>query len=243
MNTTDETPTEKSALLEAVNALIASPYAHEWFDAMNAVVPAAMRAPVKLTDGPQVLNPLLRLRIKSPDAYQRVLGLIEAKREKRGLEPLVKPAEQGYNKTTYMREFMDAKRERQRKAAEIENLLRPDRDRLVGNTRLEFMNRQAARWKEERDTALEVARHNAGGHLSADMRKAALDEFWSNVDRDLDSRLEAAKRARLSPQKMTGGTLIELNKALTSPNEGLLREYWGKDDDEGVWRVALIGHP
>jgi hypothetical protein len=211
---------DKKALLVAVNTLITSPDAHELYEQLCSVAYIATRAPVKLADKAEPLNPLLALRVADQPAFDRVIELIEARREALGYDHLVKPAERGYDKTRYMRDFMDQKRERQRLAAKIENMLRPERDQLIGNARLDFMRRQSARWKELRDEKLERARAAAGGTLSAEARKRILDQFWEAVDGDLAQRMEAAKRTQLSPTKSRVGIddMAALMEALELPS-------------------------
>lgn len=191
---------DKQLLLEAVNALIQSPQAHEWYDALTAAVPLAQRHPIKLSDGPAVLNPLLKLRLQDKIAYERVIGLVDQHRAKLGYDPLVPPVEPaGYDKVEYMREFMEQKRVRQRLAADTENLLRPERDKLVGNHRLEFMRRQSAKWKAQLDSHLQHAREASGGSLTKEQDRAARAAFWATIDRDLERRHEWARRESLKP--------------------------------------------
>lgn len=192
---------DKQELLEAVNALIASPDAHELFDALRAVAPLVGRVAVRLADKAAVLNPLLDLLARDSRAYDRVFAMIESRRASLGYDALVRPKDEGYDKTTYMRQFMDQKRERQRLAATIENLRRPERDKLMGNARLEFMRRQSARWLELRDQAVDQARVANGGQLTAELRASTLDAFWQAVDADLATKLEAAKREALNPHR------------------------------------------
>lgn len=206
---------DKTALLGSVNTLIASPDAHELFDKLNAVAAIATSVPVALTNGAAVLNPLLQLRTRNMEAFDRVVRMIEAKREALGYDRLVQVTRvYAYDKTSYMREFMDQKRTRQRKAADIENMLRPTRDRLLGNARLEFMRRQSAKWKELRDERLEFARVEGGGALTAAQRKQVLDEFWKQVDIDLDYRMA---RARVGNNPAPESDIVDLLAALNLP--------------------------
>ena len=83
-----------------------------------------------------------------------------------------------------------------RRAVEIENFLRPERDSLRGRTRLDFMDAQAARWKEELDTRIQSARVAAGGPLSSATLASLRSQFWSWVDEQLD-KAEAEARQKL----------------------------------------------
>lgn len=102
-----------------------------------------------------------------------------------------------HDKTAYMREFMQTKRIRMRRAAEIENLVRPPRDRLIGRAHLDFMDAVAAKWKAEMDRRVEVARQAAdGGRLPKETLDAVRQQFWDTVDLQL-SEAEQAARERL----------------------------------------------
>jgi hypothetical protein len=212
---------EKQALLEAVSVLITSPDAHQHFDALNSLYPLARAGhPVALAGDAAELNPMLRLRLRDPEGFDRVVDMIEAKRIGLGYDTLRKgtAADKGYDKVEYMRQFMDQKRERQRLAATIENLRRPEKDKLVGNARLEFMRRQSVRWKELRDQAMEAARIANGGIMTEGLRKTTLDKFWTAVDNDLASKHEEAKREALNPKrKVVADDMGDLLAALNLP--------------------------
>lgn len=213
--------TEKQALLEAASALITSPEAHSLLEALDSIFPLArVGHPVGLSGDAAALNPMLRLRLKDVEAYGRVLDMVESKRLSLGYDSLRKgtAADRGYDKVEYMRQFMDQKRERQRLAAAVENIRRPERDKLVGNARLEFMRRQSMRWKELRDEAMEHARHQNGGTMTETLRKNTLDRFWTAVDDDLAAKMEAAKRAALTPQRgVPGDDMADLLAVLNLP--------------------------
>jgi hypothetical protein len=189
----------KQELLAAVNMLITSPDAHQLLDATEAVSRIAGAHPVKLTGDAAPMNALVRLRIEDPDAWDRVLNLIEQRRLEMGFDPLRTKAD-GYDKVAYMRQFMEQKRERQKVAVEIENLIRGERDALRGNARLEFMRRQSQRWKEQRDAYLDRAKVQLKTTtLTREQMQAALAQFWEVVDADLDQRLKQAKVDALKP--------------------------------------------
>lgn len=189
----------RQELLASVNALITSPDAHSIFDAVNALSPVVAAHPITLTSF-ELIRPLLLLRQRDKEATTRVLDLIEQRRLALGYDELRPAVPGGYDKVSYMREFMDRKRERQRTAVEIENMLRPERDKLVGNARLEFMNRQSARWKVLRDAFLDrVKAANGDKRLSKEQVQQALDQFWSAVDDELEAKRKAAQEELLKP--------------------------------------------
>lgn len=184
---------DRLQLLEAVNLLIRHPAAQSLFDSMLAVSNLAKLHPVKLSGEAAPLNALMRLRNSDEDAYDRVVGLVESKRREAGIEPLIRPPSDKFDKTEYMRQFMDKKRERQRRAAMIENMMRPERDALKGRARLDFMERQSTKWKTELDALLERAREAQGGRLPKESLEGIRDQFWKRVDDDLDKLEELAK--------------------------------------------------
>lgn len=196
-------PERKQELLEAVSALITEPNAHDLYDTLRAIIPTALRHPIRLSDGAAVLNPLLKLRVADEAAYTRVLDLIERRRAELDYDPLEVPdGPSAYDKVAYMREFMEQKRQRQRVAADIENMLRPERDKLVGNHRLEFMRQQSLRWKLQLDEYLAKAKDAAGGKMTKEQLSKSRGLFWSAVDDELERRREAARIESLKPPHM-----------------------------------------
>lgn len=204
----------KEELLGAVNALIRSPDAQSLYDAMLAVANLAMTQPVGLVGNAAIVNPLLDLRRQNPDKYDRVLELVEARRAEAGFSPLQRPASDKFDKSDYMREFMDRKRQRQRRAVEIENIIRPGRDKLVGRARLDFMDRQAAKWKVELDAMLENAREKVGGRLAKDVMVGLRDQFWAKIDTELDELDELARKESLNPSRTVAASMTNLERAL-----------------------------
>lgn len=186
-------------LIDAVNFLVVSPDAQTAYNSMLAVANLSKVHPVALTGAAAALNPLLHLRNADEDAYERVFALVESKRSAAGLSPLERPASDRYDKIEYMRAFMDAKRQRQRRAAEIENMLRAEPDKLIGRARLDFMDAQSAKWKQELDARLEKAREVKGGRLPRVQVDAIRAAFWSSIDDRLESLEEFARKEQLKP--------------------------------------------
>lgn len=193
----------KQALLGSVNALITQADAHDLYDALTAAIPLAQRVSIRLTDGGAVVNPLLHLRMKDEAAYNRVLDLVDQRRQAMGYDPLQPAEPTGYNRVEYMREFMENKRVRQRMAVDIENLLRPERDRLIGNNRMEFMRQQSLKWKEALDSALIRAKER--GPLTKPQLREIRDRFWATIDKQLEERQEIARIESLKPAGQRSG--------------------------------------
>lgn len=192
-----------------MNILVQADNAGEMFEALQDVIPLARRLGVRL-DGPlAVLNPLVALAVSNPEHYDNVLYLVETKREAAGLAPLdpLRNAAEKFDKTEYQANFMQQKREREKRAAEIENMMRREQDRLVGKARLEFMQAQSAKWKRELDAKIITARAQSGAPgpdgKPSRIKKAQLDAIrrshWDAIDRELDELLEYARSEQLKP--------------------------------------------
>jgi hypothetical protein len=199
------TDDNRAALLAAVNRLVAGPDAPELYEALHDAVPVARRLGMRFTQERAELNPLLDLACTHPEHYNNALELIETKRETAGLPPLdpKRKEAEGYDRTKYMADFMRQKRERERKAAEIENLIRPEGQQLVGRARLDFMQLQSAKWKKQLD-ALIAARYSevreGGGERIPKAELTALRQsFWDQVDRELDEMYAYAKAEAQKP--------------------------------------------
>lgn len=154
------------------------------------------------------LTTLALLKFRNANAYAGVIDLVSLKRKENGFPPLIDDPDTGFDKDAYMAEFMQQKRVRLRRAAEIENLRRPERDKLIGKARLEFMDRQSVIWASQREAALEKAKTTKGRKLTKDERRSVVDAFWQQVDDTMDE-LEAAIR---SPK--SGVSVSELEAAL-----------------------------
>ncbi len=183
----------KAALLEALNTLIIDPDAKHLFASLMAVAQLKSVHPVYLAGEAAVLNPLVDAYRESPEWFDRQIAKVDDRRRALLKAPLVPPPDDGFDKSAYMREFMQTKRTRMRRAADIENMLRPARDRLVGRARLDFMDAAAAKWKAEMDRRVEAARQVAdGGRLPKETLDTVRKQFWEYVDQQLD---EAEQRA------------------------------------------------
>jgi hypothetical protein len=192
----------RSSLLQAVNALVAAENGPALYSDLQALIPVARSLNARFSDERAVFNPLVQLGLQNPESFGRVIDLIEHKRAELGQPPLARPADESFDKTAYMRDFMQQKRERERRRADIENMLRPPADALRGRARLDFMQMESNKWKIRRDDALEQARAGNGGRLSKDQQTELLKTFWSQVDRELDELEEVARAEQLKPRHL-----------------------------------------
>lgn len=188
---------EREALRQAVITLVEAPDAEYLYDALTAAVKLARVHAINLAGDAATLNPLLHLGVADVEAFDRVLALIDRKRADAGRPALQKGGDDKFDKVEYQRVFMEQKRLRQRRAADVENLQRPDRERLVGRARLDFMDRCAAEWKRELDALLARARENLGvQRLPREHLDALRTQFWASVDARLDSAEQDAREKK-----------------------------------------------
>jgi hypothetical protein len=97
----------------------------------------------------------------------------------------------GFNKQSYMRNFIASKRERLRRAVDIENRRRGQEGLppLRGDLREQFMNEQARRWKSDLDQWIEDhRREDPNRYLPFAFQQEIREQFWEGVDRDLSAR-------------------------------------------------------
>lgn len=192
---------DKQGVLKAANALINDPYAEKLYETLMAVAKLPKHLPIGIVGDADVMNPLLNMHHSDREGFDKVMAMVDARRTAAGMPALVPDEEEpGFDKREYQRVFMDQKRQRERRAADIENMLRPERDKLIGIHRLEFMRHRSARWKAKRDEMVNAVKAARGvKHLSKADLQSILAKFWAQVDKELDE-LEAD-----AIRKMRGG--------------------------------------
>lgn len=195
-------PFSKQALVDAVSALVdlEDEKARRYGEAVEAMARFRTRHPdAWLGYELEVLNPLVDLASADPAGFSRIQQLVNSKRLLRGANRAwPEPEEEKFDKVEYQRQLMQERRRRSGRAVEIENMQRPERDRLIGNKRLDFENRVIARWGEELRSVMELARQAEGGRLSKARQQQIREKFWADVDQKLDDDLDSARRAKLS---------------------------------------------
>lgn len=184
----------RQAPIEAIDALVFDARAQRYYKSMMEVTKIPEELYVGLVYPATVVSPVLQLLREDPQGFDNVMELVDSKRKDRGWEPLTPDKPQGFDRNEYQREFMRNKRDRERRAVEIENYLRHARDKLIGSARLEFMRRVGNTWKKRRDQLLEDARAAHGGTLSQEQVRTILAKFWQQIDVELDLQQEDAER-------------------------------------------------
>ena len=182
----------------AVVALLATdPIAPVNYQALLATARLAKLHPVALTGEMAPLNHLVTLQTADPAAFARFMALVEKKRAMLGLSPLEDVKEDRFDKQEYMKHFMAQKRQRTTQAADIENLVRGNRNPLRGIPRLEFMRVQAAKWNEELERRINAVRESGGGgRIPKEKLDALRTQFWAWVDSQLDTAEHEARGGR-----------------------------------------------
>lgn len=176
----------RTELAEAANQLIDSEDAQDLYKKLRWVYEVASKGlPVRLVGRAAVINPLLVLMLRDKDAGERVLQLVERKREESDLPSL--EGDEGFDRKAYMRELMARKRERQRRLVHLHNQLRSELDKLKGADRIEFEREHANRWLTVRQEREDELRLNSGRRLTDEERKAIIAQLWVDVDAELDA--------------------------------------------------------
>lgn len=202
MDDTPEPTDEAAAIAEAASLLVESESAPRMYDSLVAVARLAAHHPVRMDGELAPLNALVSVFARNPDGFHRLMALIDAKRAAKGRTPMVPTTEKRYDKTEYMRAFMDAKRQRENRAVEAENALRPAADRLIGNARMEFKRVQSAKWNARLQAALDAAREAHGARLPKAVQDKTRDDFWAMIDAELDDLEEYVRTEQLKPAHM-----------------------------------------
>jgi len=193
---------EKALLAEAVETLATDDGAERMYKQLLLVYDAASGGlPVRLTGRPSVLNPILELMLEDYDTAGRVLDLIDRKRSQAGREPLDNG---GFSRKPYMSKLMADKRARQKRFVIAWNQLRPERDALRGTARMEFERIHAARWMTVKLEREDEARARLGRRLTNEERARMTEQFWADVDAEIDALEDYAQQEMRKPATARG---------------------------------------
>jgi DNA repair ATPase RecN len=123
------------------------------------------------------LNSLIEIGLKSAEAFEKVLALIESKRR----------AVPALNRVDYQRNLMQERRARVSKALELHERsgkrIRNTQERQTLTAQLQ------KRWSKAQAEYLK-----SKGKLSWKERNAARQEFWADIDAKLDADLKTKER-------------------------------------------------
>lgn len=153
----------------AVQYLVDSSYFHQHTRKLRSTVGKPRSMPFKADA--EVLNELLLIGRQNLQAMENLIEVAEVKRSGRN---------------EYQRQYMAAKRQRDRKVVEFEE--RVLGKKLAPEARIQVLHRQYKVWNKERDALLAA---NPG--LAWGDRNAKLKEFWDTKERELNALIEEAK--------------------------------------------------
>jgi hypothetical protein len=161
---------DKARARLAVQFLVDSSYFHHHVTKLRNTVEKPRSLPFK--DDSEPLNELLLIGRQNTQAMENLIAVAEYKRT---------------NKNDYQREYMAAKRQRDRKVLVLEELMsgKP----VAKEYRKAVLEQQYKVWNKERDVLLK--RNN---EADWNARNALLRKFWETKELELDGLIEEAKR-------------------------------------------------
>lgn len=154
----------------AVQFLVDSPYFYQHTRKLLAAIERPRSLPFK--EAAEVLNELVVIGRQSRQAMDNLVKVAEVKRDDRN---------------DYQRQYMAAKRQRDRKVILLEELL--DGRKLPHEMRVRLLQRQYAVWNRERDQFIAAL-----GDVSWSERNAHLREFWARKESEIEQLIEEARK-------------------------------------------------
>jgi hypothetical protein len=155
----------------AVQFLVDSSYFHHHITKLNTTIAKPRSMPFK--GDAEVLNELLVIGRQNRQAMQNLIEVAEIKRGGRN---------------EYQKLYMAAKRQRDRKVVELEQLMTGRK--LSPDERTKVLQRQYVVWNKERDQFL-----NTVGDLSWAAKNEQVRQFWERKEREIDALAAEARTA------------------------------------------------
>lgn len=149
---------------------------------------ATVDAPVQFTGDWAKFNPLVELAKEDSEAFGRVCTLIREKRAAVSLRTATTPVET-FDSVAYQRVYMAERRERLRKALDIENSQRSPHNQLKGKAKEVFFKAQYEKWVKARDEHVAAVRLRQGHDFEGDGKRQAAREYWDQLDASLDDQI------------------------------------------------------
>lgn len=160
---------DPSRAKQAVQFLVDSPYFKHHATKLRNTVEKPRALPFK--DDAEVLNELLIIGRQNLQAMENLISVAEVKRS---------------NKNDYQREYMAAKRQRDRKVLQLEALM--SGKEVAPQLRDHVLAQQYTIW--EREKARELKQHPGASWIE---RNEITRGFWARVEAELDALIEEAK--------------------------------------------------
>jgi hypothetical protein len=168
----------KQAVVAAVNQLIYAPNYASLINEMTRIIESWAAHPMVYGGKLAYLNVLIDVGLLDRAAFERLIKLIE---DQRKLVPAVK-------RVDYQRNLMAERRGRERKALELHEL---NYGPIRGARRMQFLSDLRDRWAQARAAFI-----RARGELDWKGRNAAANEFWEEIDRNLELNIREARKLR-----------------------------------------------
>lgn len=154
---------------QGVQYLVDSSYFHHHITKLNSTIGKPRSLPFK--GDAEVLNELLVIGRQSAQAMRNLIEIAEIKRGGRN---------------EYQKTYMAAKRQRDRKVLELEQLMTGRKLDTDGRTKV--LQRQYAVWNKERDQFLRTL-----GELSWAAKNEQVRQFWERKEREIDALCAEAR--------------------------------------------------
>lgn len=167
---------------EAVQFLVNSPYFIHHVAKLRTTVKKPRALPFK--DAAEPLNELLVIGRQNPQAMENLIEVAQSKRDDRN---------------DYQRHYMAAKRQRDRKVIQLEELLAGKT--LTNDQRNHLLHRQYQVWNKERGQYL-----TKQGDVSWLERNEKIREFWHRKEAEIDALIEEAQK---NPHKRKRVVVVE----------------------------------
>jgi hypothetical protein len=136
----------------------------------------------------EVLNELLIVGRQSPAAFENLIKLAEFKRDD--------------GRSSYQREYMANKRQRDRKVIQLEEMLTGKK--LTLDQRLAVLRKQYLIWNKQRDALLK-----RNSDLSWLQRNEILKEFWASKEAEIEELKLAAAKPRPTKKRVVSTKPID----------------------------------
>lgn len=163
----------------AVQFLVDSSYSHHHIKKLRTSVKKPRSMPFK--DDAEVLNELLVVGRQNEAAMENLIAVAEHKRS---------------DKNDYQREYMAAKRKRDRKVLELEVAMTGKE--LSTEAKARVLRKQYVVWNRERD-----AHVKALGSVTWNEKNEGIRTFWERKEAEVDALLAEAKRTGPIKRKYT----------------------------------------
>jgi len=150
----------------AIQYIVKSPYHSQLWRKVEAAVKKPRAMPFR--DDQEPLNELIHIGRQNKGALANLRRLADSKRK---------------TKTDYQREFMEAKRRRDRKYLKLQQLIAGTPMSL--DEQREALVQQYVTWHSDRDRLLDSLEG-----VSWDDRNRELRKFWTDIERELDEAIQ-----------------------------------------------------